>query len=71
MRRRGLRGMTGARLGVVGMLEVVLPTPSGNVTVSGEEFYQDAYWDRASYWSWQESHWDEVPTWRIEAVPDR
>ena len=71
MLRRGLRGMTGARLGVVGMLEVVLPTPSGNVTVSGEEFYQDAYWDRASYWSWQESHWDEVPTWRIEAVPDR
>lgn len=64
--QRGRRSMTGGRLGVSSQLDVVLPTTAGNVTVRGEEFYQDNYWDLPSYWAWQQRAWDEVPNWRIE-----
>ena len=43
-----------------------------SITVRGEEFYQDIYWDLPSYWAWQIRDWDAVPNWRIETgAPSR
>lgn len=68
----GRRAMTGGRLGTSSQLDVVLPTTAGSITVRGEEFYQDIYWDLPSYWAWQIRDWDAVPNWRIETgAPSR
>lgn len=54
--RRGLREMTGSRLGIVGNMSVCLRQGTGecNVTVRGERYYADTYWKPQHYWAWQD-----------------
>ena len=54
--RRGLRAMTGSRLGMVGNLSVCLHEAPGtcSVTVRGERYYADIYWKPDPYQAWQD-----------------
>ncbi|HEY0504857.1 MAG TPA: hypothetical protein VGD42_15350 [Lysobacter sp.] len=54
--RRGLRAMTGSRVGIVGNLSICLRRDAGecDVTVRGEHYYADLYWKPERYWAWQD-----------------
>ncbi len=64
--RRGKRAVTGSRVGFVGALTILIPTPGGNVSVSGDDYYDDTWWDLDHYLSWQAETWQKPVTGHVE-----
>ncbi len=57
------RNITGSRTGFSGNLKIEIPGPGGMpITVNGDQFYQDKYWQPEMYWKWQNVSWKALPT---------
>jgi len=67
--RQAKRNVTGSRTGFVGFLQIQIPTPSGMVTVDGEQFYADRYWKPEQYWRWQDQDWKKPGKGTVELGP--
>ncbi len=68
--KRGLRRMTGSRLGFVGALEIRLPGPGGQyISVRGDEFYKAQYWKPSEYWYWNDQVWGAPSRGRVTVDP--
>jgi len=67
--RRGVREMTGSRVGMVGALRIEIPTPSGTQTITGENFYREEFWQPEAYWAWQDDTWKNPPTGSVDVGP--
>lgn len=58
--KKAKRRITGSRTGFIGFLEVQIAGSHGApVTVSGERFYDDRYWEPDQYWEWQDAIWKD------------
>ncbi|HEY9144401.1 MAG TPA: hypothetical protein VIM90_10240 [Arenimonas sp.] len=53
------RNTTGSRVGSVGALTIVIPTPSGTEVVDGTAFYDEKFWDIDQYVQWQDADWKQ------------
>ncbi|GGA80318.1 hypothetical protein GCM10011521_18240 [Arenimonas soli] len=51
------RNTTGSRVGSVGALTIVIPTPGGTEVVDGTAFYDEKFWDIDQYVQWQDTDW--------------
>lgn len=68
--RRAKRNITGTRVGFVGALKILVPGPGGAAhSISGDDFYDDEFWEPARYWAWQDRAWKETPTGRVDIQP--
>jgi hypothetical protein len=59
----------GSRTGFVGNVQVTIPSPSGDVTVDGSQFYQDKFWKPEAYWKWQAEDWKELSKGQVKVNP--
>jgi len=55
--RAAKRQTTGSRVGSVGALTIVIPTPGGEQYVDGTTYYDDKFWDVEKYVEWQDQDW--------------
>lgn len=53
------RNTTGSRVGSVGALTIVIPTPGGTEVVDGSAFYDEKFWDIDQYVQWQDTDWKQ------------
>ena len=53
------RNTTGSRVGSVGALTIVIPTPGGSEVVDGTAFYDEKFWDIDQYVQWQDNDWKQ------------
>ena len=53
------RNTTGSRVGSVGALTIIIPTPSGEQIVDGTTYYDDKFWDVDQYLQWQDDDWKQ------------
>ncbi|GAB2667300.1 SEL1-like repeat protein [Arenimonas aestuarii] len=51
------RNTTGSRVGSVGALTIVIPTPGGTEVVDGTAFYDEKFWNIDQYVQWQDTDW--------------
>lgn len=51
------RNTTGSRVGSVGALTIIIPTPSGEEVIDGSKFYDEKFWDVDQYLQWQDADW--------------
>lgn len=51
------RNTTGSRVGSVGALQIVIPTPGGSEVIDGSKFYDEKFWDVDQYLQWQDDDW--------------
>ncbi|MFM6987704.1 MAG: hypothetical protein ACKOXG_03410 [Arenimonas sp.] len=66
--QRDRRNITGSRTGFVGTLRIEVPGPGGMpITINGEDFYQDRFWQPEDYWKWQNVTWKALPTGTVNA----
>ena len=54
---RARRNITGSRVGSVGALRIMIPTPSGMREVDGRQYFADKFWEPEQYWHWQDHDW--------------
>ena len=54
------RQTTGSRVGSVGALTIVIPTPGGSTQVDGSAYYDEKFWDIEQYVQWQDRDWKVV-----------
>ena len=59
--KRERRNLTGSRVGSVGNLTIMIPTPGGMRQIRGSTFYQDKFWKPEQYWRWQDYDWKKPP----------
>jgi uncharacterized protein len=70
MLRRGLRQVTGSRVGFVGALQIHVPGPEGSWTsIDGSTYYADRYWRPRDYFAWQDEIWRNPPSGTVEVGP--
>lgn len=55
--RKAKRNTTGSRVGAVGALTIVIPTPAGGRVVDGSTFYAEKFWDVDQYLQWHDDDW--------------
>lgn len=58
--KRERRNVTGSRLGFVGNLTIIPhtgPLAGTGMTISGEQYYADKYWEPKAYWAHQDTVW--------------
>jgi uncharacterized protein len=68
--RRARRNITGSRVGFVGALKILVPGPGGAAhSISGDDFYDDRFWEPARYWEWQDHAWKQARTGRVDIRP--
>jgi hypothetical protein len=67
--RSARNNSTGSRTGATGNLRIILPSPHGDVTVDGSQFFDDRFWKPADYWAWQAADWKELPKGRVKVGP--
>ena len=53
--KRALRKTTGSRVGFVGNLTIMIPSPSGLIIVNGDTYYDKRFWEPKQYWQWQKA----------------
>ena len=53
------RQTTGSRVGSVGALTIVIPTPGGSEVVDGTAFYDEKFWNIDQYVQWQDNDWKQ------------
>ncbi|HEX5694163.1 MAG TPA: sel1 repeat family protein [Arenimonas sp.] len=51
------RNTTGSRVGSVGALTIVIPTPGGTEVIDGSKFYDEKFWNVDQYLEWQDADW--------------
>lgn len=69
---RGKRSMTGSRVGARGNMEIQMAGPGGlPITITGEQFYDDRYWEPREYWAWQDEVWSAPLRGRVDVLPIR
>ena len=51
------RDMTGSRVGSVGFLTIMIPTPGGMRPVDGSQYWNEKFWNPELYWRWQDHDW--------------
>lgn len=59
--RRERRNVTGSRVGFVGNLTIIPytgPLAGTGMTLTGEEYYADKYWEPKAYWAHQDTVWN-------------
>lgn len=67
---RARRDITGSRVGNVGALKILVPGPGGAAhSISGDDFYDDEFWEPARYWAWQDRAWKEPASGRVHILP--
>lgn len=66
---RAKRKLTGSRTGFVGALSIEIPSASGNLRISGEEFYNPMFWNAERFWAWQDSTWKDARTGTVDVGP--
>jgi uncharacterized protein len=54
---RAKRAQTGSRVGSVGFLTIMVPTPGGMRPVDGSQYYAEKFWNPELYWRWQDHDW--------------
>jgi hypothetical protein len=64
--KRARRNMTGSRVGSVGRLEILIPTPGGTRRISGDDYYDPKFWEPEQYFRWQDSEWLPNPKGVVE-----
>lgn len=64
--KRAKRNMTGSRVGSIGRLEILIPTPTGTRRISGDEYYDPKFWEPDQYFRWQDSEWLPNPQGKVE-----
>lgn len=69
--RQGRRNATGSRTGMTGNLRITIPTPSGEVTIDGSQYFDAKYWDPDEYWAWQDHSWTAPVRGRVDIGPMR
>ena len=67
--RRERKRVTGSRTGFVGNVQIVIPSPSGDVTIDASHYYQDKFWKPADYWRWQDRDWKDLPRGTVDIGP--
>jgi uncharacterized protein len=68
--RRAKRNITGSRVGNIGALRILVPGPGGAAhSISGDDFYDDRFWEPALYWEWQDRAWKQARTGRVDIRP--
>lgn len=55
--RKAKRNTTGSRVGAVGALSIIIPTPGGGRIIDGNTYYADKFWDVDQYLQWQDDDW--------------
>jgi len=63
------RRVTGSRLGFVGNVQIVIPSPTGDVSIDASHYYQDKFWKPEEYWKWQERDWKPPAKGHVEVGP--
>lgn len=64
---RGRRQITGSRVGARGALQILIPGPGGMpISVTGEQYYTDKYWQPRDYWRWTDTIWSAPPRGRVD-----
>lgn len=59
--RRERRNVTGSRVGFVGNLDIIPmtgPLAGTGMTISGDQYYADKYWEPKAYWAHQDTIWN-------------
>jgi hypothetical protein len=59
--KQARRNTTGSRVGSVGALSIMIPTPTGMREVDGSAYYQEKFWEPEQYWHWQDYDWKTPP----------
>lgn len=60
--RQARRQTTGSRVGSVGALTILIPTPGGMRPIDGSHFYAEKFWKPELYWRWQDNDWKKPAT---------
>ena len=60
------RNTTGSRVGSVGALTIMIPTPGGMQQVDGSQYYDDKFWDAEQYFQWQDRDWKAPAQGRVD-----
>jgi len=63
---QGRRKTTGSRTGYKGALTVLLPGNGNWITLDGEQYYNDKFWQPELYFEWQDQIWREPYKGRVE-----
>lgn len=63
---QGRRKTTGSRTGFKGALTVLLPGNGNWITLDGEQYYNDKFWQPELYFEWQDQIWREPYKGRVE-----
>jgi hypothetical protein len=67
--RRGMRDMTGSRVGYVGNLVIIPhtgPLAGTGMTVRGDQYYDRKYWQPDLYWRLQDAVWEAPRKGRVD-----
>jgi uncharacterized protein len=67
--RRGMRAMTGSRVGYVGNLVIIPhtgPLAGTGMTVRGDQYYDRKYWQPDLYWRLQDAVWEAPRKGRVD-----
>jgi hypothetical protein len=67
--RLATRSVTGSRVGFVGNLQIVVPTPTGSMTIDGNTYYDERFWEPEQYWAWQDQVWGEPRKGKVTILP--
>ena len=67
--RQAKKMSAGSRTGFVANLTINIPTPGGNFTIDGSNFYHPDYWEPSKYWAWQEKGWKDPPKGMVDVGP--
>ena len=67
--RQAKKKSAGTRTGFVGNVVINIPTPGGNFTIDGSNYYHPDYWEPAKYWAWQEKGWKDPPRGMVDVGP--
>lgn len=63
---RGRKQTAGSRTGYRGALTIMVPGAGGWITMSGEEYYADEFWQPELYFKWQDKLWKDYQRGRVE-----
>jgi len=70
--RRGKRQAVGSRLGFRGPMKIEMAGPDGlPITVTGDEYYSERFWEPRAYWAWQDEVWQAPLPGRVDVLPIR
>ena len=67
--KRHRRNITGSRVGFVGNLTIIPftgPLAGTGMTLTGDEYYADKYWNPVIYWEHQDAIWSAPPRGRVK-----